>query len=115
VPLRTTLQILRRRLWVVVLAMVPVRLWALPSCRPHYEASTKIMIRRVSRFEDDYVQPASELQALTKTMAEAVVERFIANVVILKPDLPMSPSSLLANRCKRAYKRRRPAPLPRKH
>jgi hypothetical protein len=69
------------------------------------------MISQGSRFEDDRVQPASELQAVTKTMAEAVAERLTADTVIRELDLPMSPRSLLANRCEPAHKRRRSASL----
>src|SRR5918993_1982810 len=85
VPLRSILQVLWRRLWVVVFAMVLVTGTAVGVSllqTPQYEASTKIMIGQENRFKDDYVQPASEPQALTKTMAEAVADTSIANAVI---------------------------------
>jgi capsular polysaccharide biosynthesis protein len=100
VPLRSILQVLWRRLWVVAFAMVLVTGTAVGVSllqTPQYEASTKIMIGQENRFKDDYVQPASELQALTKTMAEAVADTSIANAVIRELDLPMSPRSLLEN------------------
>lgn len=100
VPLRSILQTLWRRLWVVVSAMVLVTGTAVGVSflqTPQYEASTKIMIGQENRFKDDYVQPASELQALTKTMAEAVADSSTANAVIRELNLPMSPRNFLEN------------------
>src|SRR5215204_6326434 len=100
VPLRSILQTLWRRLWVVACVMILVTGTAVGISflrTPQYEATTKIMIGQENRFKDDYVQPASELQALTKTMAEAVADTSTANAVIRELDLPLSSRSLLEN------------------
>jgi capsular polysaccharide biosynthesis protein len=100
VPLSSIVQVLWRRLWIVVLTMVLVTGTAVGVSvlqTPQYEASTNLMIRQESRSGDEYVQPPSELQALTTTMAAAVADRSIATAAIRESGLAVSPDDLLEN------------------
>ncbi len=98
-PLKDLLQILWKRLWIVVLAVVlavGVAEGFTFMQTPQYEASIKILVGQ----EGGIIGPQGDvnsLQMLTKTMSEAVVSRPVAEATVKKLDLQKGPEYLLSN------------------
>jgi capsular polysaccharide biosynthesis protein len=99
---RDVLQILWKRLWVVILvalvsvgAAVGFSFWQIPV----YEASTKLLVGQ-KQSEDQQLNlmgTVEGLQQLTHTMVEAVNSRPVAEEVIQRLGLQMAPQDLLDN------------------
>ena len=92
-----------KRLWafllVVVLAVGTTTGFTLAQT-PMYEASAKILVRsqaNEAEVQGNLAGDVAGLQTLTQTMAEAAASRPMAEDVIQRLDLSMSPSTLLAN------------------
>jgi capsular polysaccharide biosynthesis protein len=96
------LQIVRRRLWVIVVTMLVLTgaTLALTLVRtPTYEASIKILVgqEQGASSSDNLGSDVQGLQQLTQTLAAAVKSRPIADTVVRRLDLPIGPDSLMQN------------------
>ena len=97
-PLRSLLQAVWRRLWMVMLIatlFVGTAVgWSLMQT-PIYEASIRVLVGQGGGLAQDpaYVE---SLQSLTGTVAEAVDSRPVAEEVVERMDLKMSPDAVLA-------------------
>jgi capsular polysaccharide biosynthesis protein len=96
------IQVLRRRLWVIVLVACLVMGLAAGftfTQTPTYEASITILVGQdlASGAQDNLWNEAQGVQSITETVAEAVDTRPVAEGVIQRLDLPMSSGSLLAD------------------
>lgn len=98
--LSNPLQVIRRRLWVIMLVAVVsagvatgFSLWQ----TPEYEASIKILVgqEQVRGASDNIQDEVQGLQQLTATMAEAIRTRPVAQDVIGRLDLPISTEAFL--------------------
>ena len=99
IPIATLLQILRRRLWVILL--VPITLVGLAvglsiQQTPQYVASVKILVGQESGIVGTSPQDSIGLQSLTLTMAEAVATQRVAEATIQQLDLKTDPEDFLA-------------------
>lgn len=95
--LRGPAQIIWKRLWIIALVAVLFTGTAVGlslSQTPQYEASTKILVGQEQGIADNPGN-ALGLQQLTQTMAEAAGSRPVAEAVIQRLGLQMSPNSLL--------------------
>jgi capsular polysaccharide biosynthesis protein len=96
------IQALRRRLWVVVLvtcAVVGLAAGFTFMQSPTYKASITILVGQDlgSGAQDNLWNEAQGVQSITETVATAIDTRRVAEGVIQRLDLQMSPGSLLAN------------------
>jgi succinoglycan biosynthesis transport protein ExoP len=96
--LRNLLWVLRKRIWIIVLSAVAltgagVGLSFLQT--PTYEASIKVLVGQKSG--TDAPVDVFALQQLTQTVVEAATTRPVADAVIQRLDLQMTPKTLLAN------------------
>ena len=98
--LRESLQIIRRRFWLVVLvtiAFVGVAVAVNLQQTPQYEASIKVLISQKQNPGDtfDLAGDVAGLQLLTLTLVEAVDSRPLAKTVIEELDLKVTPEKFL--------------------
>lgn len=97
-PLKQFIQIVLRRVWIVVLAAVLLTGATVAFSfmqTPMYEASTLILVGQ--RGTDEIPEDVFDLQQLTQTMTEAVHSRPVAEEVIRRLDLRETPEDLLQN------------------
>jgi capsular polysaccharide biosynthesis protein len=88
---RRIAQILRRRLWTIVLVVVVITGSALAFSlyqTPTYEASIKILVGQKSRAKTNLNSSVSGLQTFTLTVAKAVPTTPIAEAVVEQLNLP---------------------------
>ncbi len=100
--LRELLQVMRRRLWLIVLTALTLTGLAIGysfvAYVPEYEASIKVLIRPEPQRNAPPPGDGGEVQGLqdvTLTMAEAVDTRSVAEGVIQRLDLSMTPGDLV--------------------
>jgi capsular exopolysaccharide synthesis family protein len=97
-PLMHLISVIRRRIWTVVAVAAVltggVVVFSLAQT-PRYEASIRIVVGQASG--SDVPVDVFSLQQLTQTVTEAANTRLVANDVIKKLDLSMSPDTLLDN------------------
>lgn len=97
------LRVLWRRLWVIVLSAVLLTGAAVGYSlgqTPIYEASIKILVGQEQRSSEVPSQLGSDvqgLQQLTLTVSEAVATRPVAEAVVERLDLDLTPEQLLQN------------------
>lgn len=99
-PVQDLLSIVRRRLWVIVLAALlfsGVAAGASLMQTPVYEASVKILVGQEKGITDT-PGDVSGLQDLAETMAEGIDSRSIAEAVIDQLNLQISPGTFLDER-----------------
>jgi capsular polysaccharide biosynthesis protein len=94
------IQVLRRRLWVIVLvtcAVVGLASGFTFAQTPTYEASITVLVGQdlASGAQDNLWNEAQGIQSITTTVAEAIDSRPVADGVIQELDLPISSSTLL--------------------
>lgn len=98
-PLGELLQVLYRRLWIILLVagtLVSATMAFNLTQSPNYEASITMLVgqeRGISETPDDVVG----LQQLTQTMAEGVYSRRVAEAVVDRENLPTSPEVFLGH------------------
>jgi capsular polysaccharide biosynthesis protein len=102
VPVQGLLQVIRQRLWVIVLTAVVLTGFGIGFSlmqKPVYEASIKVLIGQKpgSEVPINLGSDVSGLQQLTQTMVEAVNTRPVAAEVIDRLDLRESPEEFLEN------------------
>jgi len=88
----------QRRVWVIVLMTVVVAGVSLVISlmqTPTYAASIKILVGQESGFVSEGPGNAAPLQDLTRTMTEGIKSRPIAEEVIQRLGLPMTPEALI--------------------
>jgi capsular polysaccharide biosynthesis protein len=99
--LQDFLQVIRSRFWVVALVTVVLVGAAVGLSlvqTPMYEASIKILVgQERASTENPNANDVMGLQQLTRTMAEGVNSRPVAEVVIQQLNLQMTPEDFLAN------------------
>ena len=96
--LGTLLQVIWRRLWVVLLVAVVLAGAVVGNSltqTPLYEASIEILVGQ-KRTGDTYVSPF-DLERLAQTMTEGISSRPVSGAVIQQLDLRMTSEELLAN------------------
>jgi capsular polysaccharide biosynthesis protein len=96
------LQIVRRRVWVILMTMLVLAGATLGFTlvrTPTYEASIKIWVGQKQGASNSYnfAGDVQGLQQLTQTMAAAVNTRPVAEAVVQRLDLPVSPNSVMKN------------------
>jgi capsular polysaccharide biosynthesis protein len=96
--LRDLLRIIWKRLWVIALVTImlvgaAVGYGLLQT--PMYEASAKVLVGQQSKIDVPF--SIFELEGVTKTIAEGVNSRPVANAVIEQLNLRMTPGDLLSN------------------
>ncbi len=96
-PLGDLLQVIRRRLWVIILIAIVFAAAAVGfslAQSPTYEASMQILVGQESGFaQDPFV--AQSLQQMTQTMTQALNSNRVAERVIEQEDLGMTPEAFL--------------------
>jgi polysaccharide biosynthesis transport protein len=101
-PIRELLQVMWRRAWVIALSAILLALvvvgYDLFTKTPEYEASTKILIgQKQGGDQSSLGSDAQGLKDVTITMAEAVKSRSVAEGVIERLGLSMTPAELLGH------------------
>lgn len=95
------IQVVRRRLWVVALVAIAVAAAALGASllqQPTYEASVKFLVGQEGGGDSVNLQNEVQgLQQISETMVEAVRTRPVAQEVIDKLGLQMTPEAFLRN------------------
>jgi capsular exopolysaccharide synthesis family protein len=100
VSLKDLVRTLRKRIWVVLLAIVLIEALAVSSSllqEPRYEASIQILVGQRSDVNPTFALSVLDLQQLTSTMSRAVNTRPVAEAVTRRLNLSMTPEDLLAN------------------
>jgi capsular polysaccharide biosynthesis protein len=100
VSLKDLVRTLRKRIWVVLLAIVLIEALAVSSSllqEPRYEASIQILVGQRSDVNPTFALSVLDLQQLTLTMSQAVNTRPVAEAVTRRLNLSMTPEDLLAN------------------
>lgn len=97
-PLGDLFQVIRRRLWVILLAMIVCLGLAVGYSFQQitfYQASIKVLVGQKQGIATDPTQSPS-LVALTPTLSEAVATRPVAERVVRSLDLTLSPETIIA-------------------
>jgi receptor protein-tyrosine kinase len=98
--LKDLVRTLRKRIWIVLLAIVLIEGLAVTRSlmeEPTYEASIKILIGQRSDVNPTMAPSVLDLQQLTLTMAQAITTRPIAEAATKRLNISMSPETVLAN------------------
>lgn len=100
VSLKDLVRTLRKRIWVVLLAIVLIEALAVSSSllqEPRYEASIQILVGQRSDVNSTIALSVFDLQQLTLTMAQTVNTRPVAEAATRRLNLSMTPETLLDN------------------
>ena len=100
VSLKDLVRTLRKRIWVVLLAIVLIEALAVSSSllqEPRYEASIQILVGQRSDVNPTFALSVLDLQQLTLTMAQTVNTRPVAEAATRRLNLSMTPETLLDN------------------
>lgn len=96
--IRDFVQIIRRRLWIILLVAVLCTVTAAGGSllkTPVYEASISILVGQERGVVSDNPAEAQGLSQVTQTMAELAHTRTVANAVIEEMDLSVTPEEFL--------------------